>query len=366
MRILFDATVMQQPSTGIARATLGLYEGCLSLEPSIEITALHQEPLLGALPPKIQSARFGTHVPKFLWRRLLLPRYVSRQQHNIIHFPWNGNVPKAFSNATVVTTLHDILPLIIPGYFNSEQAEQKYRKRIQSDIDRTHILLTVSEYSKKQIMDNFIVRHEPVVIHHGPTIKVDNKQPDLDSNKVGNYFLYVGGYDSRKGIEKLLTVFINLHREKMLSSRLILTGSKNYFSERFKRLIDEGHQLGIVEGMGYVSDTVLVDLFSKAKALVYPSKYEGFGLPPLEAMSLGCPVITTRYTSIPEICGDAAYYVEPDNEKDFAEGLIALENNQEMRRELKIKGKKQAAKFSWRVSAGIFLDEVTKISRKAN
>lgn len=364
MKILFDAAVMEYPVTGIAKATLGLYKGCLDEMPSLQIAALHRRPLMCTLPPSVQSIQSGAYLPNFLWRKLVLPRRAALERPDIIHFPWNGNVPRDFPDVIVVTTLYDVLPLMIPHYFKSDRAMQEYRKKVQSDIDRTHLLITVSQYSKKEIMSNFNVKCELVVLHPGPTIEASNRQPNSELGQGSDYFLYVGGYDPRKGIDVLVRIFIDLHRKKMLSSKLILTGSKNYFSADFKQLVDEGCRLGIVEEMGYVSDETLANLLSGARALVYPSKYEGFGLPLLEAMTFGCPVITTRYTSIPEVCEDSAYYIEPDDEKDFAEGLIALEKNEKLRSELKIKGKKQAAKFSWRASARIFLDAITNIVHK--
>jgi glycosyltransferase involved in cell wall biosynthesis len=362
MKILLDATVLQQPATGIAKATLGLYNSFLSIMPNIiSTTALHRKRLKCDLPLKMDSIQRGTYIPDFLWRRLVFPILVSSHQPSIVHFPWNGNVVSLPSRITVVTTIHDVLPLSIPNYFNCERDEQIYRNRLQKDIDRTHLIITDSEYSKKEIMNNFDVRSEPVVIYLAPTIKLNEVGSNFVPHITQDYFLYVGGYDSRKGIESLLNVFIKLHREKKLSSKLILTGSKHYFSRKFKKLIEEGYELGIVEEMGYVPDSVLANLYTDAKALIYPSKYEGFGLPPLEAMAMGCPVITTKYTSIPEVCGEAVYYIEPDDEKNFADGLILVENSSEFRAELKMKGKKQAAKFTWVRSGQLFLDGLLKL-----
>jgi glycosyltransferase involved in cell wall biosynthesis len=278
-----------------------------------------------------------------------------------IHFPWNGNVPRGLSNAVVITTLNDVLPLVIPGYFKSSQAEENYRKIVQQDLDRTDLLMTISEYSKDEIIKNFVVKNEPVVVPLGPTLAAYNGLLPQTTKKLDDYFIYVGGYDPRKGIDKLIKVFIDLHREKRLCSKLILTGSKNYYSTEFKQLIDEGIQRGIVVEKGYVQDQELVQLIAGAIALIYPSKYEGFGLPPLEAMALGCPVITTGCTAVPEVCGDAAWYIDPDDNLEFANGIIMLQNDKELRLVLKSKGYKQAAKFSWELSAMKFMANLTSV-----
>ncbi|MFH0940151.1 MAG: glycosyltransferase family 1 protein [Planctomycetota bacterium] len=355
MKILFDATVFQQPFTGIAKSTLALYQACLARMPKLEFTALHQRPLTGALPSSFHAMRYGSALPSVIWRKTVLPVMALSQRAGIIHFPWNGNVPALFSGAKVITTIHDVLPLIIPNYFKHEQAKRHYHRRIQRDISRSRVVFTVSEFSKTEILKNFDIKTSPIVIRHAPTLSCARTSATSDD---GDYFLYVGGYDLRKGLEALLRVFLTLRHDRKLRSRLILTGSRHYFSDSFKRLVEQGTRAGVVEEKGYVSDELLGDLLSRAKGLVYPSKYEGFGLPPLEAMAAGCPVLTTRGTALPEICGDAALYVDPDNDSEFSVSLMRLESDSDLRQKLASAGRKQATRFSWDASAQIFLDEV--------
>jgi len=360
MRISIDGSVLQQHATGIAKTLLLLYENCHKLDPSLKIEALHRLSLMCKLPRYIHSSTILPSSPEVLWRNLLLPAYISKSKPDITHFPWNGNVPRFLMKTNVITTIHDVLPLEIPGYFSNNSERQLYLKKTQESIDRSDLIITISEYSKEQIIENTKTESELLLVYHGPTLdKMTN------DNKTGedNYFLYVGGYDPRKGIDILLKVLIKLSEAKKLHTKLILTGAKNYFSDELKYLIDKGLKLGIIEERGYVSDTELINLYSNALALVYPSKYEGFGLPPLEAMNLGCPVITTKCTSIPEICGESAYYIDVDDLKNFENALIDLENDENLRNDLKRKGIKQAAKFSWQSSAKIFLKGINNILR---
>jgi glycosyltransferase involved in cell wall biosynthesis len=155
-------------------------------------------------------------------------------------------------------------------------------------------------------------------------------------------------------------VFSRLYQEKKISSQLLVTGEKSYYCEAFKTLIQKASAAGAVKELGYVSDRELVALMKNSKALIYPSKYEGFGMPPIEAMSAGCPVITTPFTSIPEVCGEAALYIDPDNKKEFADAILALATKENLRKELILKGKKQVQKYSWNKSALIFLDNIIK------
>jgi glycosyltransferase involved in cell wall biosynthesis len=357
MRLLFDATVLEYPATGVAKVTLGLYAACRKQVPSLDIVGLHRRPFSAPLPSGIRASQWGSFLPPALWRRIHLPAATLRQKNPIIHFPWNGKVPLLPPSATVLTTLHDVLPLIIPGHFADAAAERKYRNERQADISRTDLLLTDSDYSKREIQNNFTVRQEPVVIPFGPTLTASEPAFPAGQEK---YFLYVGGYDPRKGLPQLLKAFLDLYKEGKLHSKLVLTGSKLHVSETFQQLVREGVKLGALDEQGYVSDATLASLYAGALALVYPSKYEGFGLPPLEAMTLGCPVITTRCTSLPEVCGDAAYYIDPDSPSSIGQSLLEVETNSTLRARLRELGKQQAAGFSWERAAEIFLSALER------
>ena len=166
--------------------------------------------------------------------------------------------------------------------------------------------------------------------------------------------MYLGGYDKRKGIEHIIKAFI----QGGFKEKLYIIGKQNYISKDFENLIQKAIKLDIVQELGYVAENELPQLIHNAKALLYPSKYEGFGLPPLEAMSLGCPVITTKYTSIPEICDDACIYIEPQNIQEIIDAINTLNNNEAYRNELINNGYKRAKLFSWEKSASDFISNL--------
>jgi glycosyltransferase involved in cell wall biosynthesis len=362
MQLLLDAVVFEYPPTGIAKVTAGLATACLAYDPGLSITAIHRRPLAQNFPSAITARAFARYLPYRLWRSVAF-RFAT-QRIPIAWFPWNGDIPALPTSITTVTIIHDVLPLIIPEYFASSELEAAYRKRVQRDIDRTHLLFTDSEYSRQQIVSNFKARSEPKVLRFGPTLHPS----DLHSTSVRThafpYFLYVGGYDKRKGIEQLLRVFVGLHKEKRIAARLILTGTKEYFSDSFRELVETGRSMHIVEETGYVDEPALADLFRNAIALVYPSRYEGFGLPPIEAMTAGCPVITTRGTSLPEVCGDAALYIDPDDIRSLGSALQTLEQNPSVREDFRQKGLRQAATFTWESAARMFVDALCDIERQ--
>jgi glycosyltransferase involved in cell wall biosynthesis len=360
MTIVFDASVLELPFTGIAKTSLLLYRECLARNVDLTIAGLHRKAVTGTVPSGVRLVRCGGLFSSSRWRSSVFSRQAKRQGATAVHFPWNGGVPEHLGGCIIATTIHDVLPLEMPGSFRSQQDELRYRHDRQCDIERSNILFTDSEYSKRQIMSQFTLRYEPVVNYFGPTL-TDNSE-DMPAPVCGEdaYFLYLGGYDRRKGIVELLKVFLELHQQRQLRCRLLLAGKAHYFSEELRTLILAGKEAGVVQELGYVADRELVELLKNALALVYPSRYEGFGLPPLEAMHVGCPVITTSCTSIPEVCDTAALYIDPADGRGFGEALVAVENDAMLRQSLRDEGLRQAAKFSWGKTAATFMNELAR------
>ncbi len=353
MKVVLDASVLEIPCTGVAKVTLGLYRACAAREPALRVVAVHRRLLRCPLPDALSDRIPGRFLPETVWRHTVFPFAIAREQPDVVHFPWNGHVVRRTKRTVTAMTLHDVLPLGIPRYFATEQDERRYRGHLQRDLDRTDVLFTDSQYSRAQIAAHFRLRSEPIVLLYGPTL--DGSGHRSPSVERAGYFLYVGGYDSRKGIEAMLRVLVRLRREGLLNVPLILTGQQRYYTPEFRQLVSEANACGAVQERGYVPDAALADLYRDALALVYPSRYEGFGLPPLEAMASGCPVITTRGTSLPEVCGEAAYYVDPDNEQEFARALLDLRDNEALRARLREAGLARAARFSWDHAADQFL-----------
>jgi glycosyltransferase involved in cell wall biosynthesis len=148
-----------------------------------------------------------------------------------------------------------------------------------------------------------------------------------------------------------------LFRKKQVLHPLVLVGSRNRrIAPGFDADVEAGVREGALIEKGYVSDEQLRHLTLNAIALIYPSHYEGFGLPLLEAMVLGCPIISSNSSSMPEVCGDAALYVTPGDEAGLAEAIIRMENDSDLRSALPQRGFVQAAKFSWDLSARKYLN----------
>jgi glycosyltransferase involved in cell wall biosynthesis len=352
MKILVDLSVLEMPATGVARVVTGLYRSVAEDYPEIRLAGVHRRMLVSDPPAGVRSERIGRYLTAALWRRYALPTAARRSGGAFLHFPWNGGVPALPPAVRVVTTMHDVLPLIIPGYFSSDEHENRYRRQRQADVDRSALVITDSEFSRREIMRHLRPRREPVVIPCATSIAEFAPGPGPEERK---YFLYVGGLDPRKSVDSLLRVFYRLSADGSLRSKLVVTGSSRHAPQALVTLLEEGVRRGCVTLAGYVDDRELARLYAGAIALVYPSRYEGFGMPPLEAMTMGCPVIASRSSSIPEVCGDDAMYVDPWSEQGLAEALRILEQDGGLRERLSREGRTRAAAFSWGRAAESFV-----------
>lgn len=352
MQILIDLTVLELPATGVAKVLTGLYSAVATGYPDIAVAGIHRRHLVTLPPPGVRIEQLGRGLPAKLWRRVVIP-YASRISHGaIVHFPWNGGVPPLPPDRRVITTLHDVLPLTIPGFFPSEDLAESYRRNRQRDADRSSVVVTDSEFSKREIIKHLCLAREPVVIPCATSI--GELAPGVIPTKQ-EYFLYVGGLDRRKSVDSLLRVFFRLKTEGVLRSTLVVTGSTRHAPPELATMLDEGKRRGCVELAGYVDDRELARLYAGALALVYPSQYEGFGMPPLEAMTMGCPVIAPRASSLPEVCANAAYYIDPWSDLGLGEALLKIESDPALRVRLGNEGRRRAAAFSWARAAEAFV-----------
>lgn len=360
MRVLFDAEDFKSEPRGIVKVTLALYQACCNLSNEISFTGILRKPLSFDMPNYIKTNRIRPNAPRDIWRYLV---YNSLSLNNeLFHFPANGMIPCLIKKCKIMTTIHDVIQITMPDYYASEEDILKFKIRKQRDIFRSDIIFTDSEYSKNEIMSNFTTNSEPIVIYNAPILNSTGAEPIFDINNVADYFICVGAYDRRKNAHKLIRSFIDIHQNNKIKSKLYLTGGKSYYSQEFKEDIDCANNLGIIKELGYVTDEELVALIRNSKGLIYLSKYEGFGMPPVEAMNIGAPVITTPFTSISEVCGSSVIYVDPDNARDINDAVIRVSTDNMLRRKLITEGRKHVAKYSWERSAEIFLKNATKLA----
>ncbi len=273
---------------------------------------------------------------------------------------WHMTYPMAIKvkNAKTVVTIHDLIPLKVPWSCLDEKVY--WYKLVKKLVNESDLIISVSENTKKDILDYFDIdegkicvtyqKVEPLIKTLGSSSSIILKQNNL---KPGSYFLFVGNIEPKKNLRKLLEAYLNLNTD----ISLVVAGSKGWLWEKeldiitkFKNNKNSKSILKKIIFLDYVTKKDLIDLYTNALCLVFPSLYEGFGLPPLESMSAGCPVITSNVSSLPEVCGDAALYVNPYESDDIKlkmEMIINdIDNGGKLRQVMIEKGYKQFEFFS--------------------
>lgn len=254
----------------------------------------------------------------------------------------------------VITTIHDMTYLRFP-----ETMERRNLKRlkngIQHSVKRSNRILTDSEFSKREIVELLSVpEHKVSVVSCAPSLTSDVALfADLKQKyKITHpYVLYVGTIEPRKNLSRLVNAFAQLQECENLPHQLVLAGGKGWENEDIYQTVDKMFHNGEVIFTGYVTNAEKNALYQNAELFVFPSLYEGFGIPPLEAMTFGCPVVSSNAASLPEVVGDAAELVDPMNTESIAKGMWKVLSDDLYRAELAQKGYKQAKKFNWDDSA---------------
>lgn len=297
----------------------------------------------------------GTISPDFGFRgnllRFLCANKLSLQNQKKIIFNTSPLEGSLLHNKQIIT-VYDTIPLQFPS---NHKNQYYYYKYILPNILKNAVkILTISENSKNFITNYYRIPKEKIdVIYCGISECFINQKINCTKQ---NYILYVGRLSPTKNIEGLIKSFDLLINNYKLDLRLKLTGRNedlNFnISNTTRRMIDF---------VGNVSEIELFDLYKNASLFVFSSFYEGFGLPPLEAMACGCPVVVSNKGSLPEVCGDAAYYINPYDEEGIMEGMYKVLTDNKVRQCLIQKGLERVKMFSWEVSAKKHINVFEKV-----
>jgi glycosyltransferase involved in cell wall biosynthesis len=257
-----------------------------------------------------------------------------------------------------VVTIHDCIHLMFPQYLPNRWALTYARTSITMAAKRSTRVLTVSESSKRDIrrfVDVPPSKIDVIYNSYDPRFGVEPAADAVDRVREryqlqSQFVLYAGNVKPHKNLERLIEAFHIVRSRGLDDVRLILIGDEISKYTALRRAVHR-HQLhNYVRFLGYLPEETLAVMYRLAGVFVFPSLYEGFGLPPLEAMASGTPVVTSNVSSLPEVAGDAAVLVDPYSAEAIADGMYRVLTDNDLRSELRRRGPERASHFSWESS----------------
>jgi glycosyltransferase involved in cell wall biosynthesis len=285
-----------------------------------------------------------------------VPSALRRIRPDVFHTP-HYVLPPLVHRKSVVT-IHDCIHLMFPQYLPSRFAYAYARTFMWSAAHRAARILTVSEASKRDILRFFQIPDEKItVIHNAIDDRFGLAPPEEEVVRVreryqlyDEFVLYAGNVKPHKNVERLIEAFHQLRAEGFDHLKLLIIGDEITKHATLRRAVHRYRLHKYVRFLGFVPDQTLAVLYRLATVFVFPSLYEGFGLPPIEAMASGTPVVTSNVSSLPEVVGDAAVLIDPHDPAAIAEGIRRVLTSPTLRAELVAKGLARARQFSWEES----------------
>ena len=371
MRIGINALYLQRPMVAAGLHLYHLLEGLDSydrrneyvlLSPRFKKAYLTRSPQLRADRFKsvqvwTKVAKLGDDVEKLWWEQWGLFKAARREKVDLLHCPYF--TAPAIQTCPTVVTIHDVIPLVLPEY-RSREANRMNTELTSFTSKRANAIIAVSECSRRDIVSTLGIPADR--IHVIGNAVHPSYHPITDSwllaavreryNIARKYILYFGGFDLRKNVQRIIRSYAALpaplraEYQLVLAGRLHMLGHPLYPDPRpLVRELDMGDRIIFT---GQIREQDKAPLYSGATAFLFPSLYEGFGMPVLEAMACGAAVITSRVSALPEVVGDAGVLIDPYSEPAISEALGELLTSPKRRQELGQRARERSRAFSWR------------------
>jgi glycosyltransferase involved in cell wall biosynthesis len=366
LKIAINAWFWDKPFVGSGQYLKYLVPALLEIDEALEIVLISPKPFSKeeiqpqsrltfqqALTPFPNQA---SNLAKVWFEQITFPRTCRRLGVDLAHVPYFGS-PLA-SPVPVVVTIHDLIPMVLPEY-RGDVRVRLYTSLVAAAAPQAKIILADSQASKRDILQKLQLPEAQVQVVYlapAPHYQPANSWEQIVAikkkyNLPENFVLYLGGYDIRKNINALLHAFTWVSATLQDNYPLVLAGQlPKVETPLFPDPLRIARELGIEKYIvtpGWIAEEDKPLLYSAATVFVYPSRYEGFGLPVLEAMACGTPVVTTDAASIPELAGPAAFQLDPKDTKHMAAPIIRLCTEENSNDEMIERGFAQVEKFSW-------------------
>ncbi|MEY2986397.1 MAG: hypothetical protein RJB24_626 [Candidatus Parcubacteria bacterium] len=355
MRLFINGYFLAKPKTGMGQYLLQIL---LHQKWSLEIIILIPEYLRDETKNLDKNIKknikyipiwYGRNdlIAHMIWEKYIFPREVKTQKADIV---WSPHPTISYiPNIYHIMTIHDVIYWKFPEYIPNWKV-RLYVKLLEESITRVSQVITISKFSAKEIEAVFGIPFKdiPIIYNASPKLVAPNITPIVK----GKYIFYEGGLDIRKNIPKLIEAF-SLVVTKYKNVNLYIAG--NYFKSHLildiPALIGQYNLQDRVKLIGYISDEDMIRYIKYAEALVYPSLYEGFGIPILEGFGLGTPVITSNIGAMKEIGAEAVVAINPNSAKSIAKGIENILNDDLLRQSIIYKGFDRLQDFDWDRSA---------------
>ena len=371
MKVGINASFARKPNTGIGQVTINFLRKLIETKTkeNLEFVLYLEEDIDLKLPNNFSKKVFlpfwkrDDLIRKIWWEKRLLPRKVKKDNCDILLSLYQ--CPTVLSDATIhIMLVHDVIPEIFPEYLNNSR-KKKYWKLTKKAILEADKIMTVSSRTEKDLIRYLGVEPERISVNYIDVDEIYKKDvSDSKSKKVlkkynlsPGYILGGGGLEIRKNVEGLIRAYHNLLESNKRTNfikefpKLVISGKLmpelSPLVTDAEKLVKELNLTQQVKLLNFVPQEDLPAIYKNALVFAYPSFYEGFGLPVLEAMNIGTPVITSKRSSLPEVGRDTTLYCHPEDGRDVEMVLRNIILNEHLRGELRRRGKERAKNFSW-------------------
>lgn len=377
MLIGLDGLPLISLKTGVGHYTFELAQSLAAAHPIDEFQLISPFDLLdlssGAewhqhCPPNLHSVSTRPTLLNKRWWAIGLPLYAKRHRLTLFHGT-NYDVP-LWGGTPTVLTIHDLSSLLWPDV-HEKKLVRRARRRLPLMARAATMIITPTESVKREVCTHLAVQPGKVTVvpeAARPIFqRIELEQAAQVRKRLGvkdDFLLFVGTIEPRKNLITLVRAFEEVVRTTPLRPQLVVAGKEGWLVRELFDYIKKSSISDYLLFTGYLTDADLAALYSSCKIFIYPSLYEGFGLPPLEAMACGAPVLTSQIPSIQEVVGEAACLVEPTNVERLSESIIELLTDAARRRWLSHAGTRRSAQFSWQKAASLTFEVYREAIRR--